>query len=134
MQSGSNRAIAIPSGSISIRIAETVKTGSARVNGEGEGLGSEANVDCFATKRNFRAATWVTFDLKFYGCASTRRTRGSYATALSGIQRLSAIFGSRKCIASTGIALGTSTEVRYTEEVRYLGGSVIGGFTVNSCI
>ena len=29
------------------------------------------------------------------------------------------LFGSRKCIASTGIAVGTSTEVRYTEDVRY---------------
>ena len=29
------------------------------------------------------------------------------------------IFGSRKCTASTGIAVGTSTVVRYSEEVRY---------------
>ena len=29
------------------------------------------------------------------------------------------LFGSRKCIVSTGIAVGTSTEVHYTEEVRY---------------
>ena len=29
------------------------------------------------------------------------------------------LFGSRKCIASTGIVVGTSTEVRYTENVRY---------------
>ena len=29
------------------------------------------------------------------------------------------LFGSRKCIASTGIAVGTSTEVRYTENVCY---------------
>ena len=29
------------------------------------------------------------------------------------------LFGSRKCTASTGIAVGTSTVVRYSEEVRY---------------
>ena len=29
------------------------------------------------------------------------------------------LLGSRKCIASTRIAVGTSTEVRHTEEVRY---------------
>ena len=29
------------------------------------------------------------------------------------------LFGSRKCTASTGIAVGTSTAVRYSEEVRY---------------
>ena len=29
------------------------------------------------------------------------------------------LFGRRKCIASTGIAVGTSTEARYTVEVRY---------------
>ena len=40
------------------------------------------------------------------------------ACPLSGIQRLS-LFGSRKCIAFTGIAVGTSTEVRYMEEARY---------------
>ena len=31
----------------------------------------------------------------------------------------SPLFGSRKCSASTGIAVGTSTVVRYIEEVRY---------------
>ena len=30
-----------------------------------------------------------------------------------------ALFGSRKCTASTGIAVGTSTVVGYSEEVRY---------------
>ena len=29
------------------------------------------------------------------------------------------LFGSRKCTASTGIAVGSSTVVRYSEEVRY---------------
>ena len=29
------------------------------------------------------------------------------------------LFGSRKCIASTGIAVGTCTVVHYTEEVNY---------------
>ena len=29
------------------------------------------------------------------------------------------LFGSRKCTASTGIAVGTSTVVRYSEVVRY---------------
>ena len=29
------------------------------------------------------------------------------------------LFGSRKCTASTGIAVGASTVVRYSEEVRY---------------
>ena len=29
------------------------------------------------------------------------------------------LFGSRKCTASTGTAVGTSTVVRYSEEVRY---------------
>ena len=29
------------------------------------------------------------------------------------------LFGSRKCTASTGIAVGTSTVARYSEEVRY---------------
>ena len=29
------------------------------------------------------------------------------------------LFGSRKCTASTGIAVGTSTVVRYSGEVRY---------------
>ena len=29
------------------------------------------------------------------------------------------LFGSKKCTASTGIAVGTSTVVRYSEEVRY---------------
>ena len=29
------------------------------------------------------------------------------------------LFGSRKCTASTGIAVGTFTVVRYSEEVRY---------------
>ena len=29
------------------------------------------------------------------------------------------LFGNRKCTASTGIAVGTSTVVRYSEEVRY---------------
>ena len=35
-----------------------------------------------------------------------------------GIRRCP-LFGSRKCTASKGIAVGTSTVVRYTEEVRY---------------
>ena len=49
------------------------------------------NVNCFAIVHapcmqlpRCRACTWVIFDLrpvKFYGCASTRRTRVSYATA-----------------------------------------------------
>ena len=39
------------------------------------------------------------------------------------------LFGSSKCIASTGIAVGTSTVVRYSDEVRNWG-SVIGGSTV----
>ena len=37
------------------------------------------------------------------------------------------LFGSGKYIASTGIAVGTSTEVRYTEEVRYWEGPLLEG-------
>ena len=50
------------------------------------------NVNCFAIVHapcmqlpRCRACTWVIFDLqpvKFYGCASTRRSRVSYATAV----------------------------------------------------
>ena len=34
------------------------------------------------------------------------------------------LFGSRKCTVSTGIAVGTSTVVRYSEEVRYWEGAL----------
>ena len=49
-----------------------------------------------------------------------------YLKVSFGAQRLSVIqfggcpiFGSRKCTASTGIAVGTSMVVHYSEEVRY---------------
>ena len=45
------------------------------------------------------------------------------------------LFGNIKCTASTGIAVGTSTVVRYSEEVRYWEGplSEVPLYTVHTC-
>ena len=45
------------------------------------------------------------------------RIAGDALVLASRVARAGA--GSRKCTASTGIAVGTSTAVRYSEEVRY---------------
>ena len=42
-----------------------------------------------------------------------------------GTLRLLVVRNCRKYIASTGIAVGTSTEVHYTEEVRYWEGPLL---------
>ena len=75
---------------------------------------------CYLTKVNAQAGekappTCPLSEVRFYGKDTVRYAALVRCPEFRGCP----LFGSIKCIASTGIAVGTSTEVRYTEEVRY---------------
>ena len=71
-------------------------------------------------QRKFSNSAYKTPPLvRYRRCASIGKCRSVRETCpLSGI-RSCPLFGSCKCIASTGIAVGTATVVRYSGDVRY---------------
>ena len=77
-------------------------------------------MECILLCIKFSNSAYKTPPLVHYRrCASIGKCRSVRETCpLSGI-RSCPLFGSCKCIASTGIAVGTATVVRYSGDVRY---------------